>query len=319
MVISAVFCGIYSLMSFQKKPTDIPAIKIKEVQWFIELMNAGSVRELARRKSVQPGQVSKVIKSLEKKVDTILFERSISGVHLTLEGRKILPALQELIYAGEKIEALRSKQGEEFSKQLTVASTSFLTTNVVSKLISNPIFDKKKYRFTLINLVPDDFVQTGILGGFDLCFHVGSVDWPKTWHSQKIATLGWSLYARKKHPIHDKPTERHALKYPFVFPVYLSKEGLFEGNDLCPVPRAKRTIGHQTTTARSAFEIIQETDHLAFLPEVIATNRKVEKVMIKSWPKVTKNIYATVKEDLVQKKDFDKMIELFCKTLEKAR
>ena len=193
-------------MSYQNRNIDIESIRIKEIQMFFELRNVKSVRELARRRSVQPGQISKTIHSLEKKLGVSLFDRSIHGVNLTPSAKELLPKLQKIFNASIELQEQNNRAKNHLQKNITIGSTSFLTSEIITQMISSKNITKKDIRFSLTDLVPSEFVQVGMLGGVQLCFHIGKIDWPRTWTSKKVCSLEWKLYCRKNHPILKKHT-----------------------------------------------------------------------------------------------------------------
>lgn len=64
----------------------ISSIKIRDLEIFLEVSRAKSIREVARRLNTTPGNVSKTIQHLEAKLGTKLYKRSVSGVLLTAQG-----------------------------------------------------------------------------------------------------------------------------------------------------------------------------------------------------------------------------------------
>ncbi len=304
-------------MSYQNRNINIQDIKIKEIQIFFELSSINSIRELARRRSVQPGQISKTINSLEKKLGVILFERSIGGVNLTPSAKEMIPILQKIYDACYEIQDLENHKKEIFQKKITIASTSFLTSEIITQMISSQKIIKKGIGFSLLDLAPSEFVQAGLLGGIQLCFHIGKIDWPRTWTSKKVCSLEWKLYCRKDHPILKSPTTKNVIQYPFVYPIYWTKGGIQRGNDLCPIPVRHRMVRAETTTAASALQIVKSTNSLAFLPDIFkrSIHSDTRTVTIKDIKKVVKPIYATVKSDLMTKNDYEDLIQEFNKQL----
>jgi DNA-binding transcriptional LysR family regulator len=166
-------------------------------------------------------------------------------------------------------------------------------------------------RVRMMDLAPSQFIPVALRGAFQFCIHLQDLDWPKTWTSVPIGHLKWMLCCRKNHPLVSKPVLREALKFPFVYPVYWTSEGVRYGQDHCPLPINKRIIGHETTTALSARELVRTTDHIGFLPELVLRQSlardEIETVEIPSWKPVQQTVYLSVKNDVVKQKTFEEI------------
>lgn len=151
-------------------------------------------------------------------------------------------------------------------------------------------------------------------GAFQLCVHMGSLEWPKTWTTLEVGTVTWSLYCRKGHPLSAKPTLAQILKYPFVYPAYWAGEGVRFGDDNCPQSIRRRRLGHETATATAAVEMVRYTDHLGFFPSIVARalekQRLIRRLPVREWNQVSRPLYLTVKNDFVKQPTFLRFKEL---------
>ncbi len=290
----------------KEKHMNIEDIKLREVELFLGLLKLKSVRELGRQQNMQPGQVSKWISGLERKVGTPLIERSASGVRPTARAMELLPLFENLQSVHHKLAGVQEKKQSNF---YSFASSSFFSTHLVP-LILNDMGAESKVR--MIDLAPTNFINAALRGAFEYCLHSQKLDWPQTWTTKEVGKLKWNLYARKKHPVLKNPGLKTVLKYPFVIPVYWTPEGTLFGDDQCPIPLAKRLKGHETATAASAAEIVKVSDQLAFLPEVVANRSEFSLEIIKMpWKQIEKPVYLTVKNSTVKQADFE-MISSVC-------
>ncbi|HEX4925339.1 MAG TPA: LysR substrate-binding domain-containing protein, partial [Bdellovibrionales bacterium] len=160
------------------------------------------------------------------------------------------------------------------------------------------------------------FVPVALRGAFQVCVHTQELDWPRTWSSEQVGYLRWHLCARKDHPVFEKPGAREVAKYPFVFPVYWTQEGFRYGSDQCPLPMAKRVRGVETTTAAAAAEIVRQSDHLAFVPE-LAVRPYLQRgelmiVPVTSWRPVAQPVFLSVKNDVVKQSVFERL-QVLCR------
>lgn len=295
-------------------------IRFREVQILIELMKTKSIRELARKMNTTPSQISKAIKSLEVRLGVQLVNRSTYGIETTPEAEDILPYMENIHELHQRLRGELKKEDRE--NILRFALTSFVSTHLLPKIIAKfKAQDGSSARFRFIDLPPTQFVPVGLRDGFQLCVHMDSIDWPRTWTSIEVGHINWDLYCRWDHPIAKRPTLERILKTPFVYPVYWSDEGIRYGDDGCPISIRKRIRGHETATAIAAVEIVKETDHLGFLPhlltEALVEQKVLRKISVLSWKPVRRPLFLTVKNDFVKQSVFLQLKDLLQKSLVK--
>lgn len=293
----------------------IDEVKLREVIILLELIQIKSLRELARRENMQPGQVSKLISSLERKLGKKLLERSTHGIRPTPSALEILPQLMELRQIREGLVGTRGTEEQNFN----IATSSFLTTHLIPTIISSTSFNRSKVR--IIDLPPTQFVQTGLRGSFDFCLHSSKLEWPSSWTTVEVGYLTWNLYARASHPLLNKtPTQKQILDYPFVIPIYWSSEGCQYGDDNCPIPMKLRKKGHETSTAASAVEIIRLTDQLSYIPDIVAKGYlESEQLAVIKTPEMKPHrskVYLSVNSARVKQSVFKSFSETCRSTLE---
>lgn len=276
-------------------------IKFREIQLFLALIRLRSVRELARQTHMQPGQVSKLLQSLEKKLGFPLVERSMGGIRPTPKALELLPQLERINSLKEKL--ADSYQSEDPIQTLTLASSSFFSTYVVPAAIRELRSQDLKVR--VIDLPPTQFISAALRGTFEYCIHAQPLDWPRTWTTEEIGSMPWRIYSRKGHPVLKTPSLKEVLRYPFVVPIYWTSDGVQNGDDECPVPANRRKRGHETATAASAAEIMKVTDQLGFLPDLVAQKHQLEAVPVPGWKPLKKPVYLSVKNSTVKQRQFE--------------
>ncbi len=282
-------------------------IRFRDMQILLELTRTKSIRDLARKLGTTPGQISKTIKNLEVKLGINLLNRSVYGIECTAEAADILPYLEGMQDLHQRIQGELKKESKE--NVMHFASSSFVSTHLLPKIV--PQYRTLKSiptRFRFIDLPPNQFVQVGLRNGFQLCVHMDPIDWPRTWTSIEVGHVNWDLCCRWDHPVAKKPTLERILKYPFVYPVYWSDEGIRFGDDGCPLSIRKRLRGDETATAAAAVEIVKLTDQLGFLPHIITDSlieaKVLRKLTVPSWRVVRKPLYLTVKNDFIKQSAF---------------
>lgn len=280
-------------------------LKLKEIGLFLDLAKTKSIRELSRQRGDPPGQISKNLRALELKLKNRLLHRNAQGVTLTAYALEILPLLEGIRDYQQQLEGVR---GREFKDSLTFATASFFSTNFVPKIIGKLGVHNPDIQCELIDLPPNQFIPVALRNGFQVCIHMGDMDWPKTWASVEVGKIHWQLCARRNHPLKDKATLANALKHPFTFPIYWTNEGKRYGEDQFPVPIKKRLRGHETATAMSAAQIISVTDQLGFLPNLVSDplvkRKELEIIEIPGLKPVFQKVYLSVKSDSITQKRF---------------
>ncbi len=289
-------------------PTSLTSdLKLRDIITVVELLKTRSLRDFSRRFGGSPGQISKQVKAIESKLGMRLFDRSSQGVEATPEAMSIMSIFEKIYDLHLKLTG--ELNPEEKENLLGFASTSFLSTSILPRVFAKFEQQVGKSKFRLFDLPPDRFIAAGLRGAFQVCLHFGDLDWPKTWTSVQVGSVKWQLYCRHDHPLAKRPHLQKILQYPFIYPIYRSTEGIRYGNDRCPLPLNKRNIGHETATATSAIELVSFSNHLAFLPNVVAESllrqKQVRILPVPSWKKVEEPLFLTVKNDFVKKKTFE--------------
>lgn len=287
----------------------ISSIKLRDLEIFLEVSRAKSIREVARRLQTTPGQISKTIQQLETKIGTKIYKRSVSGVLLTAQGAEILKVANNIVNSSESLRTLLSDHGPtKVTKTLALASTSFLNTHVTAPVTSEFGQKHPEFAYRFLDVAPDQLVPVALRGGFEIAVHFGSISWPTTWETNKLGKSKWVLVARFDHPISSRPSLRQVLEYSFVSPVYWTQEGLTRGNDQFPVPITKRKLGYETATADAAVPIVLKSDQLSFLPEILVrsfvANKALKIVNCREITAVERELYLSVRSDIVPEKIF---------------
>lgn len=285
---------------------NLDSLRLKDVSLFLDLAKSGSIRELGRQRNESPGQISKAIRSLELRLGQPLLKRSAQGVTLTPYATEIVSAMEGIRRQQDRLEGLSVSRTHQ--KHLSIATTSFLSSHFAPALLGALAEHEPETQFRLIDLAPAQFIQVALRNGFEICLHLASLDWPRTWTSIEIGKIEWQLVCRKDHPLAKKPSAKDILNYPFVYPAYWTNEGLREGNDNFPVPIRKRIRGIETATATSAAQVVAYTDQIAFLPHLV-TRELVEHGILRvvshpSHRTVAQPLFLSVKSDAIKQKNF---------------
>src|ERR1039458_4666885 len=88
-------------------------LRLRDIEVFVEVERAKSVREAARRLETTPGQISKSVRHLEVLLGTRLFKRSTAGLLLTSAGDDFTRLAQDLLMSGQMIEQVLFGENNE--------------------------------------------------------------------------------------------------------------------------------------------------------------------------------------------------------------
>ena len=72
-------------------------MKIKHLEYFVQVVECGSISKAANALYLKPSNLSKCIHTIESEFDTVLFDRSSKGVTLTTDGEKVLVWAKKLL------------------------------------------------------------------------------------------------------------------------------------------------------------------------------------------------------------------------------
>ncbi len=276
-------------------------LKLKELEVFQAAARAQSIREVARRMKSTPGQISKIIKNIERKVQARLFLRSSSGVVLSESGTQMLGNCEAILANAYQMESIHRKDNK---RVLGIGSTPFLVTYLVATRIVELFESRPEYNLRFHDFAPDQMVNSGLRGAFEIAVHFGKVDWPATWISKRVGVIEWKLCARAGHPLKKNPSREEVLRYPFVFPTYWTSEGLQKGNDNFEIPISQRILGYETSTADAAVPIILGTNQLGFLPgplvQPLVASKVLKTIQMKGAKKITRDLYVSAKTDVIK-------------------
>lgn len=282
----------------------MPNVGLADLDLFFRAAKLKSLRECARQLDMTPGAVSKAIKRLEQKVGKSLLRRSVSGILLTSEGNELMEIAEKVLRLTAPMAPASSKKNSG-NKVWGIGSLSFISSRLLPPLLDPICESRTRTRFRLVEFGNNALVAHGLNGAFEMAVHIGALEWTRVWSSYEIGNMRWALYGAKNHPLTKLKTiaSSDVIKYPFIMPTGWSSQGFIRGEDHCPLPWGIRFAGHEATTAETALEIIIASQHLAFVPVILAQRAVdfglISEIKVEEWPIVEKKIYLSVRDDLV--------------------
>ncbi len=282
-------------------------LKLSEFRLLVLLAETNSIRELARRQNIQPSQISKAIKKIEEKLQTQVLLRSTLRVSFTLEGAELLKTARSILEASKGLSPAKNVS-KLSTPVVTMSSVSFLNQFLIPDCINSLRKRNKDLRVRLLEISQKDSVVSGIKGYFEMSLHLGKLDWPKTWTSKEIGKVYAGLYARSGHHLTGYCKESDLLHERFVVPLRRTSHGLRNGEDNCPLPLSQRLHGDGAESAGVALSLIQNSDQLAYLPNIIAKDlvqkKVIKQIQVEGWNTKSESLFLSVHSEKVGQKLF---------------
>jgi len=113
----------------------------KKCEAFLISAETGSFTQAAHILGCTQVGVTRLIAGLEEELGFSLFSRSKKGVVLTENGKLMLPAFRELVYAGKNVEQLGTEINGIVSGSLTIGSYYSISTMILPNIIK--VFQQK--------------------------------------------------------------------------------------------------------------------------------------------------------------------------------
>lgn len=307
--------------------TDPKSATFQELEVFLLVARMRSIRAAARELNLLPSHVSKVISRLESKLGLKLIERSATGVGISRDGIATLAIARSVLNEGKPL----FRDSQETINQtadlpvLTIGSFSYVNQILLPNSLRRMPDMLTKHRLRILDLPPSTFSNTASKSIFDFVIHNRQDIWPKSWDITSLGQMSWGLFSRTKHPVGETPVIDEVLQYPFVIPTYWQGDEYHAGDDLFPIPWTKRIKGHEASTAFSALQLASQSNHLSYVPKIIAqsfvSHQAVQEVKVAELEIVQRDLYLMTRIDQVgnkEKRAFAKAVTQTLRALEQG-
>ena len=145
-------------------------MSIQKYQVFLHVMEAGSVSRAAEDMNITQSAVSHALSSLEEEFGFKLLTRSRAGVRLSSEGKRILPAIRDILSAEERLRETVSSIHGLSTGTIRVASFSSVAVHWLPAMLKAFQEQYPQIRFKLLNGDYHDVEQWLEEGAVDLGF-----------------------------------------------------------------------------------------------------------------------------------------------------
>nr|BFD59393.1 hypothetical protein CKG001_15000 [Bdellovibrio sp. CKG001] len=238
-----------------------------------ELPDHKSLRSLSRSLGVEPPRLTKVLQSVRHQLQFEIIKTSSHGYVMTPEGSYVSLQAKELLKKSEDL-IPRKSQFLAPSETYTVGGRGFMNVFFSGAMIQSLDEAGSKTLLRFMDLSPEELRQTASEGVLDVALHLEEIKWPQTWSAAEVGSMSWDLYVGKNHALKGTVGRDELLKYPFTRSAYWNGRAIAQAADNFPIPRSERIQGHEMQTALTAIEIIQHSNNVALIPNIIA--RKYE-------------------------------------------
>jgi DNA-binding transcriptional LysR family regulator len=284
----------------------IEDISVRELKLLSELPYYGSLRALARAKGYQPAHISKLVRSIETKLNVQVLKRSTLGIVLTQQGAKLSREAGAIVAQVLKLASMDlSGTVPDFKSVLTWGSRGFLNT-LLSPVLGF-LFEKEfpGVGIRMIDLSPDETHLAARTSHIDFALSLGELDLGKNFIQKKVGHLDWALFARKEHALRSPVSPRELANFRIVQSAHWNGKSIVSSNDLLEVDDSFKRAGHEVQTAWTALALIQSTNQLAYIPRAVAMRAvregTIRELEVKEAPRVSHPIYLAVQRDNIKR------------------
>jgi DNA-binding transcriptional LysR family regulator len=245
---------------------ELSELRFADVTTFLSVQRQQSITGAARELEVTASQVSKAVARLERQLGVALFRRSVRGVMLTDEARRLLPDLEEV---ATRLQRMARARSDELTRRLTIAGASY------SLALFLPSIAEALPAVCLRALeLPPPVMRAALAENeFDALLAPGRLPLPSTWQSTPIGEMRRGLFARpslaRRLGSQPVPVSR-LVDTPFITPVVDFHGRVVPVDDECPLRPAERRRGHEAQSILMAVELAARTEHLVFGPAIAA-------------------------------------------------
>ena len=181
-------------------------ISIRQIEYFVDVVETGSCTKTAENAHVTPQTVSKAINKLERKLGVALLEKSGRGIVPTTQARELFESARELLTNDEKIEQLADRLSQEALDE-GIVTLAMLTTPYRGTPLDKSLFAQFEANHPDIALDIEaysgetciDAVQGGLADAAITIVEPSSL--PNGFKYERIANVQTLAVMSKSHPL----------------------------------------------------------------------------------------------------------------------
>lgn len=166
-------------------------MNISKYQAFLCAAELGSFTKAAEKLGYTQSGLTHMMNSLEEEIGFSLLRRGYFGVRLTLNGKRLLPKIQELVQVGSELDLLIDELRENGYEVLRIGSFSSMTLHWLPSIVQQYNHDFPNIRVELTSGSVDDLYEGLRSDKFDVVFisknEKMTTDWIPLWEDQLLA------------------------------------------------------------------------------------------------------------------------------------
>lgn len=290
-------------------------LTMRDIETLSDIPKIKSLRSYALSKSLTPANLSKIIQKLEKSTEHKLLVRSNLGVKATHEAIEIALKAKEVLKSLEVMAMTKTSEGiDEFTQTITVGTRGFLNAALAPAILKSLKENGLNFEVRFVDLSPDDLRQAIRHGDVDMAITLEKENYGNLWHSKRVASLEWGVYARSGHPLQNKkPSLEEVSEYFFTSPTYWDGTKVKRMDDKLPIPKEYKNFGHGIQTTQTAISVITVTDQLTFIPFISAKRSEklgeIVNIKMPTTKKVKDQLYIHVHQDRIDQRTYTAISE----------
>lgn len=266
-----------------------------------------SLRSLSRSLDLEPPRVTKILQSISLELQAEILKTSPHGYVLTADGLHMSDQASQLIKKSEDFLSRKSR-GALTRTVLTVGGRGFMNVFFAGPLLQGVQAGVSSSSLRFIDLSPEELRYTAFEGVLDVALHLEEIDWPQTWSAAEVGEMTWDLYVGANHPLKGTVSRDDLLKYPFTRSAYWNGRAIAQAADNFSIPGSERLPGHEMQTAMTNLEIIQHSDNVGLLPDIIANKHVkaglIRNISVRGLQMSRSRIYLSVRNEKISNKLF---------------
>ena len=268
-------------------------MSIQKYEIFLRTLEAGSVSRAARDLGLTQSAVSHALSSLEEDFGFKLLTRSRAGVRLSSEGKRILPAIRDILSAEERLRETVSSIHGLSTGTIRVASFSSVAVHWLPAMLKAFQEQYPQIRFKLLNGDYHDVEQWLEEGAVDL----GFVSLP-TRAPGKVTPLMEDrllVILPKDHPLANLPC------FPISFAKQESFISLLESSDqdlrrALDAEDIRPNVRFVTKDDYAIIAMVEQGLGIAIMPELLLQGRRDNIAALELKPQASRTIALAVTE-----------------------
>lgn len=145
---------------------------LRQLQYFLQIADTGSVREAAARVRVAQSALSRHVRSLEDELGVALFERHARGVSLTPAGARLRDRAADILHRVEETRAELMAQGERPTGTASIGTSAATSRLLYGRLAERFHHDYPGVTLSLVEGAPYILLEGLDTGRLDLAILV---------------------------------------------------------------------------------------------------------------------------------------------------